>query len=133
MSWVGILAIAIVVGFVIFLVWDPIGKKHQRERFNEGKCPNCGIELRFHKQDSFHTYYRCPKCQYTAKVEINSGVDRRYCDIFDCYPHFHECERDCTSKQCKHYRDEQKKKEQKNKTRKIPPKEIREDRWPGMV
>ena len=130
-DWIaGLVVIGIIILF-IFGVWDPIGKKHEKERFNGGKCPNCGIELKFYKQDNIHTWYRCPKCQYTAQVSINGNVDRRYCDIFDCWPHLHECQRECGAdpKMCKHYHDKQK----ENKTKKIPPKKISEDSWPGMV
>ena len=130
-DWIaGLVVIGIIILF-IFGVWDPIGKKHEKERFNGGKCPNCGIELKFYKQDNIHTWYRCPKCQYTAQVSINGNVDRRYCDIFDCWPHLHECQRECVAdpKMCKHYHDKQK----ENKTKKIPPKKISEDSWPGMV
>jgi ssDNA-binding Zn-finger/Zn-ribbon topoisomerase 1 len=130
-DWIaGLVVIGIIILF-IFGVWDPIGKKHEKERFNDGECPNCGIELKFYKQDNIHTWYRCPKCQYTAQVSINGNVDRRYCDIFDCWPHLHECQRECGAdpKMCKHYHDKQK----ENKTKKIPPKKISEDSWPGMV
>lgn len=129
-DWIGAVIVIGIIAFFIFCAWDPIGKKHEKERFNGGKCPNCGIELKFYKQDTY-TWYRCPKCQYTSRVFINGNVDRRYCDIFDCWPHLHECQRECTAdpKMCKHYRDKQK----ENKTKKIPPKKISEDGWPGLV
>lgn len=130
-DWIAGLVLIGIAALFIFGVWDPIGKKHEKERFNGGKCPNCGIELKFYKQDNTHTLYRCPKCQYTARVSVNGRVDRRYCDIFDCWPHLHECQKDCGAdpKMCKHYYDKQK----ENKTKKIPPKKISEDSWPGMV
>lgn len=122
-----LLAVLLIGGFIIGEISD---NKHQKKRFNGGKCPNCGIELKFYKQDTY-TWYHCPKCQYTARVSTNGNVDRRYCDIFDCWPHLHECQKDCGAdpKMCKHYHDKQK----ENKTKKIPPKKISEDSWPGMV
>jgi len=125
----GIVLILIVVLLVGGLVIGEISNnKHQKKRFNGGKCPNCDIELRFKNQQGNQTIYQCPKCMYSAYVDADSSRDRRYCDIFDYCPHLYECE-NCTSKQCKYYRDKQK----ENKTKKIPPKKISEDGWPGMV
>lgn len=130
MDWVGAVVVIGLILLFIFGVWDPIGKNHQKKRFNDGKCPNCGIELRFNRQEGMYTYYRCPKCQYTAQVDASGNVDRRYCDIFDCWPHLYQCQGECGAdpKMCKHYRDKQK----ENKTGKIPPKKISGSGWPGL-
>lgn len=121
-----ILFIVLLVGGVI--IGEISTNKHQKKRFNGGKCPNCNIELRFKDQQGSQIIYQCPKCMYSAYVDANSNRDRRYCDIFDYCPHLYECEK-CTSKQCKYYRDKQK----ENKIKKIPPKKISEDGWPGLT
>ena len=70
--------------FVIFGVSDWLDGRKERQRFNDGVCPNCGEFLQQEvESEYFGRLYVCAKCNHTAKIPPCSHVDKRYCNILD--------------------------------------------------
>lgn len=70
--------------FVIFGVSDWLDVRKERQRFNDGICPNCGEYLKYNDETDYQDrIYVCPKCGHVAKIPPCSHIDKRYCNILD--------------------------------------------------
>ena len=78
-----ILAILAIV-FIGFGISDRLDVRKERQRFNDGICPNCGEYLEYIKENQYaDRVYVCPKCNHTAKIPVCSHIDKRYCNVND--------------------------------------------------
>lgn len=93
----------IIIGTIISDFYD---SKKNKERFNNGICPNCSTWLEYKGEtNSQDRIYRCSNCGHTVKIPLFSGIDSRYCNINDCVVWTRSCQY-CKSKQyCTYYRD----------------------------
>ena len=70
--------------FIGFGVSDWLDGRKERQRFNDGVCPNCGEHLKYKDETDYQgRIYVCPKCGHVAKIPPCSHIDKRYCNVSD--------------------------------------------------
>lgn len=103
----GVLIVLVLI-FIGLGVSDWLDGRKERQRFNNGVCPNCGEFLQYEgESDYLDRLYVCPKCNHTAKIPPCSHIDKRYCNILDENVWTVNCQ-NCKSKEyCQYNRKEE--------------------------
>ena len=94
--------------FVVLGVCDRLDVRKERQRFNNGICPNCGEYLKYKDETDYQDrIYVCPKCGHVAKIPTCSHIDKRYCNVTDEVVWTVHCQ-NCNSKEyCQYNKKEE--------------------------
>jgi hypothetical protein len=83
-------AIGILVGFILFVtIGITYTYKHEKKRFNGGKCPHCGSDLKWEDTDSQGgRLWICPT-HYTMKDKSGKPL----CPGYSCWISYNQVDR----------------------------------------